>query len=340
MKHRAVLEKTIGETRAAVYEGRRLVELHLERESQNSIPQSGDVYLARIANLDPSLNGAFVDLGGSNSGFLSFTNNRAMPKVTEGQLLEVSVLRPPLNGKEATLGFSKPAESGKPGPITKIDLKTRLSARFNGITFDEATVSIMDEVTERQIALKGGGSVTFDQTQALLAIDVDKGQGKTALDVSLAAAELIAQQLRLRGFGGLVVIDFPNLRQTRQRNQLFKAVERAFEGDPAIVKVAPLSRFGCVELTRSLDYPSLDSVLNDRFGEPTVETKSLRALRQLVKEASGNKGAQFSLTVSKEINDWLGTKSIDWETDLKDRIGPRYTIKIHSRNGFSVQADR
>ena len=76
------------------------------------------------------------------------------------------------------------------------------------------------------------------------------------------------------------------------------------------------------------------------FGEPTAETKSLRALRQLVKEALDNKGAQFTLSVSEEIKDWLEAKPIDWESDLKDRIGPRYTIASHSRNGFSVQADR
>jgi len=340
MKYRAVLEHTIGETRAAIYEGRRLVELHLERESQKSAPQSGDVYLVRITHLEPTLNGAFVDMGGVHSGFLSFTNNQAMPKVTEGQLLEVIVLRPPLNGKEATLRYLNPADSGKPGPVTKIDLKTRLSDRFVGITFDEATVSVMDEVTERQIALKGGGSVTFDQTQALLAIDVDKGQGKTALDVSLEAAELVAKQLRLRGLGGLIVIDFPNLRQTRQRNQLFKAVERAFEGDSAIVKVAPLSRFGCVELTRSLDYPSLDSMLNTRYGDPTEETKALLALRQLLKEASDNRGANFTLAVSKDIDKWLKSKVIDWESALNERIGPRYTIEMHDSAGFTLQADR
>lgn len=340
MKYRAVLEHTIGETRAAVYEGRRLVELHVERESQKSVPQSGDIYLCRITNLELSLNGAFVDLGGSQSGFLGFSNNQAMPRVTEGELLEVLVTRPPLSGKQATLRFSKPAESGKPGPVTKIDLKTRLSERFKGITFDEASVSVMDEVTDRQIALKGGGSVTFDQTQALLAIDVDKGQGKTALDVGFAAAELIAKQIRLRGLGGLVVIDFPNLRQTRQRNQLFKAVERAFEGDPAIVKVAPLSRFGCVELTRSLDYPSLDSILNNRFGDPTAETSSLRALRQLIKEASDNRGAQFTLTVSTEINNWLQSEKIDWQKTLSDQIGARYKITTHEADGFTLQADR
>lgn len=169
---------------------------------------------------------------------------------------------------------------------------------------------------------------------------MDKGQGVSALNVGLEAADLIASQLRLRGLGGLVVIDLPNLRQTKQRTQLFKAVERTFEGDPAIVKVAPLSRFGCIELTRSLDYPSLDSLLNNRFGEPTDETLALRALRGLEREALSNRGARYELFVSQRIHDWLENTPLDWKHQLNDRIGARYEIVVSDKSGFSVQADR
>jgi Ribonuclease G/E len=151
---------------------------------------------------------------------------------------------------------------------------------------------------------------------------------------------MIASQLRLRGLGGLVVIDFPNLRQTRQRNQLFKAVERAFENDPAIVKIAPLSRFGCIELTRSLDYESLDSLMNNRFGEPTDETLALRALRGLEREGLANRGAQLKLSVSDNIREWLDKKTIDWVSHLNERLGQRWKIESSLTPGFSVQADR
>ncbi len=340
MKRRAVIENGIGETRAAVYEGRKLVELHLERESQAHLPQPGDEYRGRIKNLEPSLNGAFVDLGKNRSGFLSFTNNATMPRLIEGQLAHLVVTRPSSEDKQTTLRFSALANDGEPGLSKRKPLKERLEARFAGISFDEASVSVIDDAVERRIALKGGGSVTFDQTQALLAIDVDKGQGMTSLSVSLAATELIASQMRLRGLGGLVVIDFPNLRQTRQRNQLFKAVERAFEDDPSIVKVAPLSRFGCVELTRSLDYPSLDSIMNNRFGDLTAETLALRALRQLEREALANRGAQLTLSISSIIHDWLSQNVIDWKTALSERIGERYIVQKSNIDTYAVQADR
>lgn len=340
MKRRAVIENAIGETRAAVYEGRRLVELHLERESQASLPQVGDIYTGRVTSLEPSLNGAFVSLPRQTSGFLSFANNQNLPRLIEGQLVEVSVSRQASSEKRATLKYLKNLPSGDIALIKKNSLQDRLLERFPDITFDTASVSVIDEAVERSIVLKGGGSITLDQTQALLAIDVDKGQGVSGLSVSLAAAEMIALQLRLRGLGGLVIIDFPNLRQTRQRNQLFKAVERAFENDPAIVKIAPLSRFGCVELTRSLDYPSLDNVLNNRFGKPTDETLALRALRTLEREGLANRGAQLKLSVSKDIHNWLDKNLIDWTCQLNDRLGQRWDLETSDISGFSVQADR
>lgn len=341
MKRRAVIEKAIGETRAAVYEGRRLVELHLERDSQKHLPQTGDEYRARVRSLEPSLNGVFLDLGRGLSGFLAFTNNSAMPRLVEGQSVDVVVTKPAKEDKQATVRFLKTFSLGdSPSVIFKNTLENRLETRFPGISLDHASVSVIDDAVERRISLKGGGTITLDQTQALLAIDVDKGPAPKTLDVCLAATDMIASQLRLRGLGGLVVIDFPNLRSTKQRNQLFKAVERAFENDKAIVKVAPLSRFGCIELTRSLDYPSLDSLINTRFGEPTIETQSLRALRQLEREALANRGAQFTLYVSTDIKAWLDETDINWKEALQDRIGPRYTLTAHAKNGYSVQADR
>jgi Ribonuclease G/E len=340
VKHRAVIENVIGETRAAVYEGRRLVELHLERESLAQFPQTDDIYIARVTNVDGSINGAFLDLGLGNQGFVSFSNNRQMPKLLEGQFIRGQVAQTSNQDKVTRLRFLELSEVHKVGVVEKSSLKERLAKRFDGITFDEARVSAVDEAAERRLALKNGGAVTFDQTQALLAIDVDKGQGGDTFEVCLEAISLIAAQIRLRGLGGLIVIDFPNLRSTRQRNQLAKAMEREVEADPATIKIAPLSRFGCLEMTRSKDYPSLDSLLNNRFGEPTSETLSLRALRQLVYEAKNNGGAQFTLFLCEPAMEWLDTGTIGWRSALIYKIGERFKLVASKDTGFSIQADR
>jgi Ribonuclease G/E len=340
MKRRAVIEYAVGETRAAVYEGRRLVELHLSRKSQDNYPQVGDIYIARVTKVDTAINGAFLDLGGALQGFVSFTNNRQMPRLIEGQFIRGMVAHAADQDKVSRLRFLDVTPETKVGAVEKTSLKDRLSNRFEGVSFDEARVSAIDEATERRLAIKSGGAVTFDQTQALLAIDVDKGQGLNTFEVCREAINLIAAQIRLRGLGGLIVIDFPNLRSTKQRNQLVKAAEAAFETDPAIVKVAPLSRFGCLEMTRSKDYPSLDSLLNTRFGMPTIETIALRALRQLEHEAKLNGGAKFALSLQKDAFAWLSKGTIDWKEEMVGRIGGRFEITSIDRPGFSIQADR
>ena len=74
MKRRCVIEHCIGETRAAIYENRKLVELHLRRESKNLNPYIGDIFVGKISRIDQSIGGAFVDLGGSLNGLLKFSN--------------------------------------------------------------------------------------------------------------------------------------------------------------------------------------------------------------------------------------------------------------------------
>jgi len=122
--------------------------------------------------------------------------------------------------------------------------KERLLSRFPNLTFDEAAVNAVDSACEISLALPGGGSITMEQTQALLAIDVDKGAAISAAAAANEAAKLIASQLRLRGLGGLIVIDFPNLRQPKQRKTLERILEAACEADPNVTKFNSLSRFG------------------------------------------------------------------------------------------------
>jgi len=317
MKRRAVIEHAVGEDRAAIYEGRRLVELYVDRPWQKT-PRTGDQYIGRITNIDPSVAGAWVDIGSD-----------AEPAF--------SVLRSQTASKGATLRFI--AESNhKAGLVKKLNLKERLLQRFPDLTFDEASVNAVDAACETSFALPGGGSITLEQTQALLAIDVDKGSAISAAAAANEAAKLIASQLRLRGLGGLVVIDFPNLRQPKQRKTLERTFEAAFEADPNVTKFNSLSRFGVIEMTRAKPDLSLDDVLNTKYATPSIETQSLRALRRLTREAAISPGAQLELIVTTEINDWLASAPFDWRSDVNNRIGARFNLVTGS--AVDVKADR
>lgn len=348
MKRRAVIESAIGETRAAVYEGRRLAEFHLRRHihAPNDIktsPQPRDIFTGRITKVDPSVAGAFVDLGTGPIGLLKFASRKTLPQLTEGLLLDVEISRGSIGDKGPNLLYAGPASCDKAGPVVQHSLQDYLSLLYPDITFDQAMVSTLDDAAERQIAVKGGGRITFDQTQALLAIDVDKGEAATPLESALAASQLIAAQLRLRGLGGLVIIDFPNLRQPKHRTAVLKTLETAFAQDSAIVKIAPMSRFGCVEMTRAMASLSLDALLNDRYGRPTLDTRAIRAIRRLEREGAANAGAKLTLHVPQDILDWLETTPLNWREQLTDRIGARFEVKLgtmQSGDGADVSADR
>jgi len=337
MKRRAVIEEAIGEQRAAVYEGRRLVEIHIDRPWQNT-PRTGDRYAARVTAVDPSVAGAWVELGhGAAPALLPFAAQRGMPKLTEGQRVEVAVLRSEIGSKGATVRFSGETEA-KSGLLQKLTLRERLSARFEGLTFDAASVNAVDLACEKTTALPGGGSITLEQTQALMAIDVDKGGAASAASAANEAAKQIASQLRLRGLGGLVVIDFPNLRQPKQRKTLERTLEAAFDADPNITKFNGLSRFGVIEMTRAKPDVSLDEQLNDPNGEPNIETQALRGLRRLSREATAAPGAKLDLQVPQLVYDWLEHAPFDWRSEMTARIGARYTVKIGAF--MDVVADR
>ena len=337
MKRRAVIETAVGESRAAIYEGRRMVELHVDRPWQKT-PRAGDMYIGRVTSVDPSVAGVWVDIGvGAAQALLPFATQKDMPRLTEGQAIQVSILRSQIGLKGATLRYLGESE-GKLGNVEKLNLKDRLKARFPGLTIDQAAVNAVDAACETSLALPSGGSITLEQTQALLAIDVDKGAAISAAAAANEAAKLIASQMRLRGLGGLVVIDFPNLRQPKQRKTLERTLESAFEADPNMVKFNSLSRFGVIEMTRAKPDISLDDVLNDKYGQPTVATQAIRGLRRLTREAAVSPGAQLELFVTPEIEDWLANAPFDWNAQVTDRIGARF--KVVQGTSVDVKADR
>jgi ribonuclease G len=122
----------------------------------------------------------------------------------------------------------------------------------------EASVSAL---LDRVVWLPGGGSIVIDRTEALTAIDVNTGTGgqgggreptdDLVLRTNLDAARAVAEQLRVRNVGGIVVIDFVDMRDPDHRRQVQEALAEAIRPDRAHVDLLPMSRLGLVELTRS-----------------------------------------------------------------------------------------
>ncbi len=120
-------------------------------------------------------------------------------------------------------------------------------------------------IQERKISLPYGGSIVIDQTEALVAIDVNSGNFRadnnnaeeTAYQMNLHAAKEIARQLRLRDLGGVIVNDFIDMREDRHRRSVEKALRDAVQRDRARTKILRISQFGLIEMTRQRIRPSL-----------------------------------------------------------------------------------
>lgn len=112
---------------------------------------------------------------------------------------------------------------------------------------DSAIAGLLDT----RVALARGGSLVIEPTEALTVVDVNAGERGNPLDVNLDAAAEIARQLRLRNVGGIVVVDFVNMRARGDAERVLAALADAVDGDPVQTQVYGMSKLGLVELTRA-----------------------------------------------------------------------------------------
>ena len=114
----------------------------------------------------------------------------------------------------------------------------------------------VEDVFSRQVFMQGGGSIVIDQTEALVSIDVNSGRQKekdieeTARATNIEAAQEIARQMILRDMGGLIVIDFIDMREKKYVREVEQALKDAFKNDKARTKIAHISEFGLLEMSR------------------------------------------------------------------------------------------
>jgi ribonuclease G len=115
----------------------------------------------------------------------------------------------------------------------------------------------IESVFRRKVWLKSGGYLIFDETEALVAIDVNTGrhkggksQAESILQVNLESADEVARQLRLRNVGGLVVIDFIDMKAKKDQNAVYRTLKEALKRDKSRTNVLPISQLGLLEMTR------------------------------------------------------------------------------------------
>jgi ribonuclease G len=202
----------------------------------------------------------------------------------------------------------------------------------------------LDKALKSKVWLKSGGSIVINQTEALVAIDVNTGRyiGKkssgrledTIVKTNLEAAKEIVRQVRLRDLGGIIVLDFIDMEEKKNRQKVIQAVEQELKKDRSPSKAIQVQDFGLVIITRKRVKQSLERVMTEPCpycsGTGTIKSSSTICYEILseVKKISGDlNGHRLMLRVNPDIARALKEEESAVLRDLRQSIGKDVTIK-------------
>jgi ribonuclease E len=188
------------------------------------------------------------------------------------------------------------------------------------------------KINQRKVPLRGGGSLVIDQTEALVAIDVNSGSFRTdggaeesAFQLNCIAAKEIARQLRLRDLGGVVVNDFIDMRKDRHRRVVERTLRDAVRRDRARTKILRISPFGLIEMTRQRIRPSLKRSVYKECPAcggsglvKSAESMAIEVIRKLIMCAQLANVARIAVTVEEEVASYINNRKRRDLTKLED----------------------
>ncbi|MBL9138245.1 MAG: Rne/Rng family ribonuclease [Verrucomicrobiales bacterium] len=221
--------------------------------------------------------------------------------------------------------------------------------------FDRFNITKQLETTfQRTVHLKSGGYIVIDETEALVAIDVNTGKHKsgkdldsTILQVNLEAADEIARQLRLRNIGGLIILDFIDMRHPKDQRAVFNRLRDGLRRDKAKTHLLPISPLGLLEMTRQRQTESVQSSVYDscpycrgRGRVKSAETMSVEIQRKLVeilkRRPRDESDFQLRIVVHPTVYDRLRREDekfiIELEKKFFGRISFRPDPGIHAEH--------
>jgi len=201
----------------------------------------------------------------------------------------------------------------------------------------------------RKVWLKSGGYIIIEQTEALVAVDVNTGRfvGKhnledTILKTNLEAVREIAFQLRLRNIGGLIIIDFIDMEKEAHREKVHAALEEALKNDKSKTNILKISELGLVEMTRKRVRESIGRTLCEACpyceGKGYVKSKITTVyeiFRELQREMRSAPGYRMTLLVHTDIAALLYDEERHGIEELEKYFEKQVTI--HARPGFHIE---
>lgn len=195
----------------------------------------------------------------------------------------------------------------------------------------------VEDALGRTVRLKGGGSIVIDTTEAMVTIDVNSGQAnaasmeETALATNLEAASEIARQLALRDLGGLIAIDFIDMRHKENVRAVERALRDSLKKDRARLVVGRMSRFGIVEISRERLSPALAEKTHvlcphcrgTGMMRSTVSS-AMKALRELRLHLARSRAKRVEATLAHEVCMYI----LNEQRDRLARLEEEFSAKI------------
>jgi ribonuclease G len=228
--------------------------------------------------------------------------------------------------------------------LPSLAAKTTLHTKPFPIFEEYGVQAEIDKALKSKVWLKSGGSIVINQTEALVAIDVNTGRyvGKkssgrledTIVKTNLEAVKEIVRQVRLRDLGGIIVLDFIDMEEKKNRQKVLQAVELELKKDRSPSKAVAVSDFGLVIITRKRVKQSLERVLTDPCpycsGTGTIKSSSTicyEILSEVKKIGPDLNGHRLLLRVNPDIARALKEEESAVLRDLRQSIGKDVTIK-------------
>jgi ribonuclease G len=218
-------------------------------------------------------------------------------------------------------------EKVSPESVDKLKLYQGEKPIFEKMRVEEE----LKRALERKIWLKSGGFITIDQTEAVVAIDVNTGRfaweedpETLILQTNLEAASEIARAIRLRDLSGLIIIDFIDMQQPKNMERVVEELKLCLENDRAKSDFARISRFGILEMTREKIRPSLFESLSEtcpvchgRGRIPNRHEIAVKIKNQLLAKKESIQGKKVKILVSDFLENYLRE---EWGENLAELI--------------------
>jgi len=226
-------------------------------------------------------------------------------------------------------------------PVLELYCGPRPLFDLNGV--EEEIAKALD----RKVSLKSGGHLVIDQTEAMTTIDVNTGAyvghrnlEETIFRTNLEAAVSIARQLRLRNLGGIIIIDFIDMRDEPHRRAVLAALERALAGDRAQTHIVSLSPLGLVEMTRKRTRESLEHLLCEpcpscegRGFVRTPETVCNEIFREIVRQSRQFASRELLILAHQDVVDRLLDEESATLGELEAQVGRPIRLQVEALYG-------